>query len=89
MVHPNSPRQEDHVDDTGRKSSRCFYTLIIPLTFDVQAGGTYFPDLNLTFTHFGGYVLFDENIVHAGLANLSKSDRFLLLAVIYTGRDEN
>lgn len=89
IVHPKSPDQALHIDDVGRGGSRCYYTLIIPLTSDPRAGGTYFPSLKRTFTYYGGYVLFDGKIEHAGIGNKSDKDRLFLYAAIYTGTDKN
>lgn len=89
IVHPKSPDQVLHIDDDGQGGSRCYYTLIIPLTSDPRAGGTYFPNLKRIFTHYGGYVLFDGKVEHAGIGNRSNSDRLFLYAAIYTGTDEN
>lgn len=90
IVHPGASRQDIHVDDG---SKRCYYTLIVPLTSDPRAGGTYFPGLDdnrgRTFSAFGGAVAFDGNIEHAGLANRSANDRIFLYAVILTGKDFN
>jgi hypothetical protein len=89
IVHPESPDQDVHIDDIERRGSRCYYTLIVPLTSDSRAGGTYFPDLNRTFTYYGGYVLFDGAIEHFGIGNKSNKDRVFIYAAIYTGADKN
>jgi ectoine hydroxylase-related dioxygenase (phytanoyl-CoA dioxygenase family) len=56
---------------------------------DVLAGGTHFPKLNHTFTSYGGVLVFDGTIEHAGLGNRSKKNRYFLYAAIYTGKDKN
>ena len=54
LVHPGSPDQNLHTDDDGKRKRGCYHTLIIPLTQDPRAGGTWFPLLNHTFSSFGG-----------------------------------
>jgi hypothetical protein len=90
VVFPGSPAQDPHIDDrTSKRGKRCFYTMIVPLVDDIRAGGTYFPKLNHTFASFGGVLIFDGTIEHAGLANQSTQNRFFLYAAIYTGKDDN
>ena len=91
IVHPGSPDQPVHVDDSKFKvgGTRCYYTLILPLTGDAKAGGTHFPALNYTFAEYGGVLVFDGAVEHAGLGNRSNSDRVFLYAAIHSGKDEN
>ena len=88
IVHPGSPGQNPHIDDPNkRRVDGCYYTLIVPLTFDRQAGGTHFPSLDYMFASFGGALVFDGKLEHAGLGNPTSSDRIFLMAVVYTGQD--
>jgi hypothetical protein len=90
IVHPGSPDQDRHVDDRPRRRGKgCYFTLIIPLTQDPKAGGTHFPLLDRTFSSFGGALVFDGSVEHAGLGNRSTRDRIFLYAAIFTGKDEN
>lgn len=91
LVHPGSPNQPVHVDDeqSTKRGKRCYYTFIIPLTSSPNSGGTYFPKLDKTFSSFGGGVVFDGGVEHAGLANKSSNDRIFLYAAIFTGKDVN
>jgi len=92
IVHPGSPDQKVHVDDSAfkvGKGKRCYYTLIVPLTSDPKAGGTHFPKLEYTFSEYGGALMFDGAVEHAGLGNRSNSDRVFLYAAIHSGKDEN
>ena len=90
IVHPGSPDQPLHVDDRPRRRGKgCYFTLIIPLTRDPEAGGTHFPLLHRTFCSFGGALAFDGSVEHAGLGNRSASDRIFLYAAIFTGEDRN
>ena len=90
IVHPGSPTQEVHVDDEKFvRNKRCYYTLIIPLTNNPQAGGTYFPQLGFVFCAFGGALMFDGAVEHAGLGNPSNANRVFLYAAIHSGKDEN
>lgn len=91
MVHPGSPAQDAHIDDaqSTRGGARCYYTFILPLTSNPKGGGTHFPQQNVVFSSFGGALLFDGAVLHAGLANESKEDRVFLYAAIFTGKDHN
>ena len=90
VVFPGSPDQPTHVDDReDRRGTRCFYTMIVPLVENKSAGGTHFPTLNHTFASFGGALVFDGAIEHAGLGNRSRQNRYFLYAAIYTGKDFN
>lgn len=89
-VSPGSPDQKLHVDDTTtQRGRRCYYTLIVPLTDNPLAGGTKFPTLGVVFTTYGGAVLFDGSVEHAGVGNRSHSMRYFLYAALYTGQDAN
>lgn len=88
IVHPGSPDQDVHTDDNGKRKGR-YFTLIVPLTQDPRAGGTYFPLLNHTFSCFGGVLAFDGTVEHAGMGNRSDTDRVFLYAAIFTGKDHN
>ena len=85
-VLPGCKKQQIHVDDGGE---RCYYTLILPLTSDMNSGGTYFPSLDHTFSRLGGVLVFHGTVAHAGMANMSKKRRIFLYAAIYTKRDFN
>lgn len=88
-VSPGSPDQEPHSDDVGGRA-RCYYTLIVPLTDNPLAGGTHFPDHGHTFADYGGALVFNGIIKHAGLGNrTTDQDRYFLYAAIYTGTDKN
>ena len=93
IVHPGSPSQPVHVDDEASllpRRKRCYYTLIIPLTPPRPgSGGTHFPKLGHTFVSFGGALVFDGGVEHAGLANRSSHDRIFLYAAVFTGKDRN
>jgi hypothetical protein len=91
LVHPGSPNQPVHIDDekSTHKGKRCYFTFIIPLTSTPKSGGTYFPKLGKIFSSFGGAVVFDGAVEHAGLENKSTEDRIFLYAAIFTGKDEN
>ena len=92
IVYPGSPDQTVHVDDSKFKvgGKRCYFTFIVPLTSDPKTGGTNFPKLNYTFTSYGGALMFDGAVEHAGLGNRSSTkNRIFLYAAIHTGRDEN
>lgn len=90
VVFPGSPDQDPHVDDnTKQRGKRCFYTFILPLVNNPRAGGTHFPKLGRTFTSFGGALIFDGAVEHAGLGNRSQQNRYFLYAAIYTGKDAN
>jgi hypothetical protein len=89
IVHPNSPNQALHMDDDVKHKRRYYYTLIIPLTNDHQAGGTFVPLLNKTFASFGGAIVFDGAVEHAGMGNKTNNDRIFLYAAIFTGYDRN
>ena len=91
LVHPGSPNQPVHIDDaqSTKKGKRCYYTFIIPLTSNPKSGGTHFPKLDKTFSSFGGAVVFDGAVEHAGLGNKSSEDRVFLYAAIFTGKDVN
>ena len=94
MVHPGSPSQDVHIDDAAsrRGGNRCYYTLIVPLSSHSSLG-THFPTLNSnrghTFATFGGALVFDGGVEHAGLANRSTHDRIFLYAAVFTGEDKN
>lgn len=90
MVKPNSPDQPLHEDDVSTgKGGRCYYTLIVPLVDNPKAGGTYFPKLDHVFASYGGALMFDGRIEHAGLGNRSDTTRYFLYAAIHTGGDPN
>jgi len=91
LVHPGSPDQKVHVDDAKFKvgGKRCYFTFIVPLTSDPKAGGTHFPKLEYTFAEYGGALMFDGSVEHAGLGNRSNTDRVFLYAAIHSGKDEN
>ena len=91
IVRPGSPDQNVHVDDKQFRvgGKRCYYTLIIPLSSDPEAGGTHFPTLGHTFCDYGGALMFDGSVQHAGLGNRSWGDRIFLYAAIHSGKDEN
>jgi hypothetical protein len=91
IVFPGSPDQPLHIDDaqSTKAGRRCYFTLIVPLTYDPKAGGTHFPKLQRTFSSFGGALAFDGGVEHAGLGNRSKKDRIFLYAAIFTGKDHN
>jgi len=91
IVFPGSPDQPIHIDDaqSTQAGRRCYFTLIVPLTFDPKAGGTNFPKLHKTFSSFGGALAFDGGVEHAGLGNRSKTNRIFLYAAIFTGKDHN
>ena len=89
IVYPGSPDQKLHMDDTRGGGKRCYFTFIIPLVENPRAGGTFFPKLGRVFASYGGGVLFDGRIEHAGLGNKSKITRYFLYAAIHTGIDPN
>lgn len=90
MVYPGSNDQPLHMDDTeDDRGARCYYTYIVPLVDNPRAGGTHFPKLNNTFSTYGGAVLFDGTVEHAGMGNRSQQVRYFIYAAIYTGTDEN
>ena len=90
IVHHGSPDQPLHVDDRPKRRGKgCYFTMIVPLTQDPRAGGTHFPLLDHTFSSFGGALVFDGSVEHAGLGNPTSRDRIFLYAAIFTGRDHN
>ena len=88
IVHPGSPDQPSHVDDSSGENL-CYYTLIVPLTSNPDSGGTHFPVMNHVFRSFGGALVFDGGVTHAGLGNRSKEDRIFLYAAIFSNIDNN
>lgn len=83
--------QDEHIDDVELEvgDTRCYYTMIVPLTGYENEGGTHFPALDTTFKTLGGVAIFDGGVPHLGGANNSDHERIFLYAAIFSGEDAN
>ena len=90
LVQPGAIGQPVHVDND---KDRCYWTIIVALTNDVEtSGGTVFLLENkkwVTVNDYNNIVAFPGNVQHFGARNTSTNVRAFLYAVVQTSPDRN
>ena len=85
VVKSGAVDQENHCDAPNKN---CYYTIIIPLTNDINSGGTVFPHMDNN-KEFKDFIVFDGKLPHYGTGNRSNKARLFMYAVLTSGEDPN